>query len=655
MPAESKTAELILRLRNEISTNAEKAERSLSKLEKRTLRVDETMSKATMAVKRFIGPLALIGLTKAVIDAGRVTEDATARLRAMTGSLEGANRELAIFQRIAATVPFSLKDVIEAGITLRSFGGDNEKALKAVADLAAFMGVNIPDAARAYGRAFAAGAGAADMLRDRGVLALMQTKAKIEDLSKLSLPEFRRVLLETMEDTTAGIAGSTELLSKTFTGQVSMMEDAWFKFLDALAKGGALSVATKTIRLMEMALIGLRRELERFGILPPSDFMKNVTDASEAVEEWEATVSRLTGIPVERIKQSGIGQLEEIASSQEVAVRMAIFRLIRAKKELDQEFSNVAKAPPVTPPPGGDGGDTRPTAKDIKEADARTRKIVAIWDRITRGRIRTQEEERRREGEAFDAQQDRARRHAALLMQIDAERKRSLEETIEKMKKLEEKANERLRKIEASIGGVFDSMKSGMRETIRGILLGTQSIEDGFRNMFRNIALAAAEALVQQAVVNPLIQLLSGGIASIFTGAGFASFFGGFSGMNAAGSFGGAATAGVAAPLGDIGVTSLQHGGLVKKGQRGLAYFEGLKDEAVIPLDSNRANIGSNTTVVIQNFTGEKVEQSQRDNVGRREILVTIGKEMGKNIREGGDLARAMEQTYGVSRQGARR
>jgi hypothetical protein len=109
--------------------------------------------------------------------------------------------------------PFELKNVVEAGITVRAFGDSNATTLKAVADLAAFMGTDVTEAAAAYGRAFAAGAGAADILRERGVLALIQTRSGIDDLTKLSLPEFRRVLFESLVDTTGPIAGATERLA----------------------------------------------------------------------------------------------------------------------------------------------------------------------------------------------------------------------------------------------------------------------------------------------------------------------------------------------------------------------------------------------------------------------------------------------------------
>ena len=118
-----------------------------------------------------------------------------------------------------------VQNVVEAGATLTAFGVDAEDMIKPVADLAAFMGMDVVEASAAMGRAFAGGAGAADILRERGVLQLIKSFNGIDDLSKLTLPEFREAMKKTFTDKQAGIAGATDLLANTFNGQVSIMND----------------------------------------------------------------------------------------------------------------------------------------------------------------------------------------------------------------------------------------------------------------------------------------------------------------------------------------------------------------------------------------------------------------------------------------------
>jgi len=149
------------------------------------------------------------------------------RLNAMFGSVDRGTQAFETFNKVAATTPFTLTDVVEAGAALKAFGTNAEEMIKPTADLAAFMGVTATEAAQALGRAFAGGAGAADILRERGILQLVRDFKGIEDLSKLTLPEFRKALEDTLLDPASGIAGATDALSKTMTGMVSNLSDSF--------------------------------------------------------------------------------------------------------------------------------------------------------------------------------------------------------------------------------------------------------------------------------------------------------------------------------------------------------------------------------------------------------------------------------------------
>jgi hypothetical protein len=149
------------------------------------------------------------------------------RLNAMFGSVDRGTQAFEVFNKVAATTPFTLTDVVEAGAALKAFGTNAEEMIKPTADLAAFMGVTATEAAQALGRAFAGGAGAADILRERGILQLVRDFKGLDDLSKLTLPEFRKVLTETLLDPASGIAGATDALSKTMTGMMSNLSDSF--------------------------------------------------------------------------------------------------------------------------------------------------------------------------------------------------------------------------------------------------------------------------------------------------------------------------------------------------------------------------------------------------------------------------------------------
>lgn len=185
---------------------------------------------------------ALIGLgagavLKSIISAGSAVETARVRLIGLKGGVDAANEAFDFFQEVASGVAFSLEDVVEAGVSVEAFGAKSEEVLESVTDLAAFMGTSLPEAASAFGRAFAGGAGAADVLRERGILPLVKSFAGIEDLSKLTLPEFREALTGALKDPAGPIADSAKLLAETVTGQLSFIGDAIFKLRLRLFEG----------------------------------------------------------------------------------------------------------------------------------------------------------------------------------------------------------------------------------------------------------------------------------------------------------------------------------------------------------------------------------------------------------------------------------
>jgi len=171
---------------------------------------------------------------RSAVETSMQFEAVQVRLNSMFGSVRAGEKAFQKFNQVAATTPFTLTDVVEAGAALKAFGTNAEEMIKPTADLAAFMGVNATEAAQALGRAFAGGAGAADILRERGILQLIRDTKGIEDLSKLTLPEFRKALQETLIDPEVGIAGATDKLAQTMAGAVSNMADAFTRMKAAI-------------------------------------------------------------------------------------------------------------------------------------------------------------------------------------------------------------------------------------------------------------------------------------------------------------------------------------------------------------------------------------------------------------------------------------
>ena len=222
-----------------------KANRDMGKLDTSSKSYDKTadrMRGTTNGLQGSIGALrnrilvytfaigGAVGAMNKFVKAASGFQDVKTRLVGLTGSVKEAEIAFKAFNKIAATTPFALDDVVNAGAQLQAFGVDAKLTLRATTDLAAFMGTTAVEAASSLGRAFAGGAGAADILRERGILQLIKDSQGITDLTKLTLPEFRVALIKSMTDPDGRISGSADRLSKTFTGAVSNMNDAITRF-----------------------------------------------------------------------------------------------------------------------------------------------------------------------------------------------------------------------------------------------------------------------------------------------------------------------------------------------------------------------------------------------------------------------------------------
>lgn len=228
------------------------------------------------------------------------------RLVSLYQDADKASKVFEHFKRVAETTPFDLLGVANAGAQLKAFGMNAEEAIKPIADLAAYMGVDVVEAANSVGRAWAGGAGAAIMLRDRGILELIRSFKGIDDLTKLTLPEFRQAMMDTFVDPAAGIANATDLLSNTYAGAVANMEDAWTSFMAAMG--------SKVTPVVELAIRSFTGMLEEVSLLDDG-----ISDLSRRYNEQKFELQSLISIYFEyRDKQNKtnveIKRYEEIIS-----------------------------------------------------------------------------------------------------------------------------------------------------------------------------------------------------------------------------------------------------------------------------------------------------------------------------------------------------
>ena len=277
--------------------------------------IGQLRNKVLLATFAFAGIGAAIGKT---IKTSAKFEALETRLVALKGSVDEGRKAFEFFNKVAKTTPFQLENVVEAGAQLEAFGADSTKTLKATADLAAFMGTDIVDAANAFGRAFAGGAGAADVLRDRGVLMQVKLKTGFDDLSKMTLPQFQEALVDTLTDPDGKISGATDLLAATFSGLVSNFQDSMSQLSDSI--GDLLAPSIKSI------------------IITLKDGIDNITEGFKRLNETQLETT------IRQLKEAGLetGNLEILnkeillAKKQEITAGNTI-KSLREKNKQDEE------------------------------------------------------------------------------------------------------------------------------------------------------------------------------------------------------------------------------------------------------------------------------------------------------------------------------
>ena len=144
------------------------------------------------------------------------------------------------------------------------------------------MGTTASEAASALGRAFAGGAGAADILRERGILQLVRDSQGIEDLTKLTLPQFREALEKTITDPSVGVAGATEQLSKTMSGLFSNLADSFSRLSAAIGDIATGSVFRNTVEGLTTLFGKAAEALTKFNETDQESFLRLLSEFAEA-------------------------------------------------------------------------------------------------------------------------------------------------------------------------------------------------------------------------------------------------------------------------------------------------------------------------------------------------------------------------------------
>jgi len=236
--AKVKIADIYAVLRAE---GVEQFDKAMDAAGQRAQKTIQTVSRLGMALAGL--GAAMTGLAAVAVRAAVAEEDVKDQLDALYGSAEAGTRILDQLRDIAGRTGVGLKPLADGVTALTTYFGDNEEQTKRLIgpmqDLAKYMGVDIVTAVNSVGRAFAGGA--SDTIALRGpVLALIKDFARlkygISDISKMELPEFRKMLMEFLTDPTTKFAGHAEKVAKGLGGTFDRLKVAVSELAAAFGK-----------------------------------------------------------------------------------------------------------------------------------------------------------------------------------------------------------------------------------------------------------------------------------------------------------------------------------------------------------------------------------------------------------------------------------
>lgn len=158
-------------------------------------------------------------------------QDVQVTLSNLIGSAEGGAAALAKIKDVAQELPFEFEELAKSAPALTTVSGtigELEDNMKLAADLAANFGIPFEVAAGQLQRSFSAGAGAADVFREKGVLSAAGFEAGVSysiDETQKKLAEFGKT-----------IEGSANALNQTLTGALSQTSDRFTTFQDSVGQ-----------------------------------------------------------------------------------------------------------------------------------------------------------------------------------------------------------------------------------------------------------------------------------------------------------------------------------------------------------------------------------------------------------------------------------
>ena len=175
---------------------------------------------------------------KSSLDAGFQYEKWEVAFDKLLGGSKAATEQLEYLTKFAASTPFQLPQVIEASKLMEALGLDTKEYLETLGDVSSFLDRDLKDAVLAFGNA---ARGEYDSLKTFGVdIAVVFERAGIDinKSTKRTAEDNKKIIAALTEYWQEKFGGGMEAISKTASGKISNISDAWWQFKLTVSQAG---------------------------------------------------------------------------------------------------------------------------------------------------------------------------------------------------------------------------------------------------------------------------------------------------------------------------------------------------------------------------------------------------------------------------------
>ena len=260
-----------------IQADMAQLERELQKVQGKTQQASKKMSASFKrfdeALGRAIKRTALVGgaigvafgtvAIRKIVQTGSSIESLQIRLKQLFGSADEGKKAFDVLAEFASKVPFSLAEIQQGAGSLAVVSKNAEdlrKNLEITGNAAALTGLDFATASAQIQRAFAGGAAASDLFRERGLNALLGFKAGASSTAEETAKIFEENL-----GANGKFGKTTDELASTLSGTLSMIGDKVFNFQKIIADEGFFEKYKEQFQKLDKILADNQEQIEQLG------------------------------------------------------------------------------------------------------------------------------------------------------------------------------------------------------------------------------------------------------------------------------------------------------------------------------------------------------------------------------------------------------